>query len=121
MKTSPTQRSLKLMRDLGWHIQVVERWNQWAHVRQDLFGWIDLVACHPQERGILGIQTTTNEHRIDRLKKAVGNAALVAWLLAGGRLEVHGWRKLKGRWQVVRAAVGMVDLTVVDPGGLSNG
>jgi hypothetical protein len=115
---SPTQRSLKLMRDLGYHSQVVERWNPFAHIRQDLYGWIDLVCVNPTERGILGIQTTTMSHSGARTAKAMGNPALIAWLLAGGRLEVHGWRKLKGRWQVAREAVGMADLTGIDKGAL---
>lgn len=28
------------------------------------------------------------------------DVALIAWLTAGNRLMLHGWRKLKGRWAV---------------------
>ena len=110
VKTSPAQRSLKLLRDHGYHAQIVERWNAFAHIRQDLFGWIDIVAVHPEYPGILGVQTTTGAHVQERLAKAKSNAALVAWLLAGGRLEVHGWRKLKGRWQMREISVQVGDL-----------
>ena len=44
MASSPTQRSLKLLRDEGYTAQVVERWNPHARVRQDLFGVIDTAA-----------------------------------------------------------------------------
>lgn len=116
MKTSPTQRSLKLLRDLGWHAQVVELWNAHAFIRQDLYGWIDIIACHPTF-GILGVQTTTGSHLAERLEKARGNAALVAWVTAGGKLAAHGWRKLKGRWQVDTRPVAISDLVAeVEPG-----
>jgi hypothetical protein len=35
---SPTQRSLAHLRRLGYQARVVERWNPFARVRQDLFG-----------------------------------------------------------------------------------
>ena len=98
-KTSPTQRSLKHLRDQGYSVQVVEKWNPFAHIRQDLFGWIDLVAVHPT-LGILGVQTTTKENLNARLEKAKGNAALLSWLLSGGKLHAHGWRKFEGHWVV---------------------
>ena len=109
--TSPTQRSLKLMRDLGYHIGIVEKWNAFARIRVDLFGWIDLVATKPDEIGILGIQTTTQANIGARLAKAKGNPALVSWLVSGCRLRVHGWRKLKGRWQVDSRDVTLSDIT----------
>jgi hypothetical protein len=108
--TSPAQRTLKLLRDTGYHAQVVERWNAYAHIRQDLFGWVDVVAVHPERSGILGVQTTTGDHVSQRLLKAIGNPALISWLLAGGKLEVHGWRKLRGRWSVRTIDVQLSDL-----------
>lgn len=95
--SSPTQRSLKYLRDQGYEAQVVEKWNQWAHVRVDLFGWIDIVAVHPQ-LGILGVQTTTDSHVSARALKARQNKALGHWLRGGGRLVLHGWCKKKNRW-----------------------
>jgi hypothetical protein len=109
VKTSPTQRSLKLLRDLGWHVGIVERWNPHAFVRQDLFGWIDIIAVHPAF-GILGVQTTSQANAAARMAKARNNPALVAWVAAGGKLAVHGWRKLKNRWQVDVRGVGITEL-----------
>ena len=40
-KTSPTQRTLKRMRESGDYVlvQVVEKWNSWAKIRQDLWNF----------------------------------------------------------------------------------
>ena len=53
-KTSPTQRTLERMRDSGDYklVQVVEHWNPFGRVRQDLFGIGD----------ILGISITGETH-----------------------------------------------------------
>src|SRR5271167_4627948 len=89
-KISPTQRSLKLLRERGWTCQVVERWNQWAKVRQDLFGCLDILAISPRDReadaaleawcvknlagklmgaAIIGVQVTSGSGHSDRRKK----------------------------------------------------
>jgi hypothetical protein len=45
---SPTARSLAHLRELGYKARVVEKWNPWAKVRQDLFGG-DLIGLKPGE------------------------------------------------------------------------
>lgn len=96
-KTSPTQRSLKHLREAGFTCGIVEKWNRFAGIRQDLYGWIDILACAPG-MGIVGIQTTTKANMNARVEKARGNGQLVAFLLSGGHLECHGWAKRKGHW-----------------------
>ncbi len=54
MSNSPTSRSLAECRKRGWTAQVVEHWNPHAHIRQDLFGVIDIVALIPPEDRIGG-------------------------------------------------------------------
>jgi len=104
---TPTKKSLELLRKEAYTVDIVEHWNAFAHIRQDLFGIIDLVAIRLDEPGVLGIQTTSMTNVSVRLKKASENAALFVWLKAGNRFEVHGW-KLAGKkgerkfWQVVR-------------------
>lgn len=99
---SPTQRSLAYLRKLGYHAQVVEKYNPFARVRQDLFGIIDIVAVHPEEKGVLGVQTTTSSHLSSRIGKAHKNKILPIWLLAENRMDFHGWKKSAktGRWEV---------------------
>ena len=99
MKTSPTQRSLKLMRDRGFICQVVEKWNPFAKIRQDLMGWVDIV-CISEHGIILGVQTTTYKNIQARIKKAKGNEALRRWLI-NNALVAHGWKKVTGHWVAV--------------------
>ena len=57
MKTSPMQRSLKHLRDAGWTCAIVEHWNLHAKIRQDLFGFGELV--RPEWRMSLGYEFLT--------------------------------------------------------------
>jgi len=104
MATSPTQRSLKLLRDLGYTAQVVERWNQHARVRQDLFGVIDIVAVKALDgdtTNIIGVQTTSKSNLSARVNKIKESEEAAMWSAAGGLILVHGWAKNKSnRWEV---------------------
>ncbi len=55
MPTSPTQRSLALLRKQGWSAYVVERWVAQARKRIDVAGFGDILAWKPNE-GVLLIQ-----------------------------------------------------------------
>jgi hypothetical protein len=96
--SSPTQRSLALLRSRGYTAQVVERWNPFARVRQDLFGCIDVVAVGNGET--VGVQACSHGDVSKRLRKIAEAAAFTAIRAAGWRLVVMGWRKVKGRWAV---------------------
>lgn len=113
MATSPTARSLKLLRNAGYTAAVCERWNMHAKVRQDLFGFIDVVAIRADKPGVLGIQATTVSNQAARLAKMISLPSLRTWLLAGNRVEIHGWKKRKGLWDVTRRVVGIEDLEPV--------
>jgi hypothetical protein len=94
--TSPTQRSLKVMRDAGYLCQVVEHWNQFAHIRQDLYGFIDVLCVKGED--IVGVQATSGDNVAARVTKITEheNWPLVCNAI---RIVVHGWRKnSKGRW-----------------------
>lgn len=93
-KTSPTQRSLKLLRETGWIPEVVERWNAYTKTRKDLFGCIDIVALRHGE--LAGIQTTSASGS-SRIAKIKAEPRMVSWLEAGGTLYVHGWAKRGAR------------------------
>lgn len=91
-KTSPTQRSLVMLRRQGYVVAITERWNPHANVRQDLFGFIDLVAL--SGTSILAIQTTSGPNLAARRDKILSTPAAEAWLESGGRIVIHGWRKI---------------------------
>lgn len=90
----PTQRSLDHLRKLGYTCYVVEHYNAFAKVRRDLFGFIDIVAIHPEKRGVLGVQTTTGSNLAARETKAEALPTYQLWLDCGNAIEFHGWRKL---------------------------
>ena len=94
---SPTERSLKKMRDDGYLVAVVERWNPHARIRQDLFGIIDLLGIKDGET--LAVQTTTLSNMKARILKISESEATPIIRLANWKIEVHGWRKLKSGWE----------------------
>lgn len=98
--SSPAQRSLALVRTEGYVAEVTERWNHWARIRQDLFGFIDLLAMRPT-RGFLGVQTTSWANTSARIKKIASEPLAGIFLASGGSIQVHGWRKNKKtkRWE----------------------
>lgn len=89
---SPTQRSLAFLRKRGLVVAVTERWNPHARIRQDLFGWIDLLALDPATGELLAVQTTSGSHVSKRLDKIREWPHLAAWL-SRHRAVVHGWAK----------------------------
>src|SRR5271156_211381 len=98
---SPTQLTLRELREKRGFplVQVVERWNQFAHVRQDLFGIIDVFAVSETE--IVAVQTTTNPNFSAHLKKMQDSNALPILIKAGIKVLLHGWSKNKSnRWVV---------------------
>jgi hypothetical protein len=89
---TPTQRSLAMLRAEGWLVAVVEKWNVHAKVRQDLFGFADLLAI--KDNATLAVQTTSGCNVSQRLHKITANAAATLWLRSPHReIVVHGWRK----------------------------
>jgi hypothetical protein len=101
MKTSPTQRTLKHLRECGFTACIVEKWNPYARVRQDAFGFGDLLACVPADseyRGTWLVQTTSGANHAARRRKIEESYEARNWRVAGGRIAVLSWTKIKGRW-----------------------
>ena len=96
--SSPTQLSLAHMRSRGYLAAVTEHWNPFAKIRQDLFGILDLVCVN--DKGTVGVQTTSYSNMASRVTKIAESEATPFLRKAGWVLEVHGWRKVKNRWQV---------------------
>lgn len=65
-KVSPTQRSLAHLRELGYHVEIVEKWNSFTKQRKDLWGWADLLAIRKGE--VLAVQVTASAVS-DRIKR----------------------------------------------------
>lgn len=94
---SPTQRSLKLLRDEGLTVAVVEKWIPGANIRKDLFDCWDL-ACVGRGKFSL-VQVTTLAHIGERAKKIADHPVTAELRKAGVGLFIHGWRELKSGWE----------------------
>jgi hypothetical protein len=93
---TPTQRSLAALRELGYLVEVVEKWNSFTRTRKDLWGWADLLAIRRGE--VLAVQVTS-EGVANRVKKVTDSETIARVREAGVRVEVHGWRKnSKGKY-----------------------
>ena len=95
---SPTQRSLKYLRDQGYSVWIVEHWNSFARIRQDLFGCIDLLAIGNGDS--LAIQTTTASNMSARKHKILENQYYPEMVQSNWKVHLHGWVKVGNRWEV---------------------
>ena len=113
---SPMQRSIAWLKQSGYHVAKLERWNAWAKIRQDIWG-ADLLAFIPVEEGweviprqIYLIQVTTTANISARQKKILSIPEAAAWVKAGHRFVVHGWSKKGPRgkrktWQLTEREI----------------
>lgn len=96
---SPTQRSKAYLENAGYLVAVVEKWNPHARIRQDLWGFVDLLAI--KEGETLGVQTTSRSNMSSRARKIAEHENTPMVRKAGWRILIHGWAKdTKGRWAV---------------------
>ena len=93
---TPTQRTLKKLRDDGWMAEVVERWVPGANIRKDLFGWIDIMALRDGQT--LAVQCTSYSNMSARVKKIEESETIAEVRKAGWSVWVIGWRKVNNRW-----------------------
>lgn len=92
---TPTQRTLSHLRARGWWPAVVEKWNPHARIRQDLYGFADLVALAADRPGVVAIQTTSASGISARRKKIKAEPMARQWLICGNSILLHGWGKKK--------------------------
>lgn len=96
---SPTERSLKWMRDQGYFATVVERWNSFAGLRQDLYGIIDVLGVKPGET--LAVQATSDSNVSSRVRKLSEHKSTPKLREAGWKILILGWTKGKREPRVV--------------------
>lgn len=93
---SPTQRTMAEIRKMPGYqlVQIVEHFNGWGNCRQDLFGFIDVLAIIDSKT--IGIQVTSSgvSARIEKIRTEAADACRKC-LNAGWEIEVHGWRKIQ--------------------------
>jgi hypothetical protein len=99
MKTSPTKRTLDKLRSEGFQlVEVTERWNPFAKVRKDLFGFVDVLGV--RDNFVIAVQTTSGANVSARFEKMRLLPSVTHWLLSPYRkVVIHGWaqRGAKGK------------------------
>lgn len=102
-KRSPTQRTMDGQRKLGRVTAIAEKWNPYARrpdggkgIRQDLFGFIDIVALDGKD--IIAVQSCGDSHSAHK-KKILGQRRKQSelWLQSGGKIELWSWKKKAGK------------------------
>jgi hypothetical protein len=100
MPITPTQRSLKFLRDQGFTVHIVEKWipttplgYKGKIIRCDVWGFGDILATKVGQIGATLVQTTSGAHVADHITKIKGIAEAGIWLASGNRIVVHGWAK----------------------------
>ena len=91
--TSPTQRALADLRSAGFLVHIAERWNPFAKIRQDAFGFADLIAID-KEGSVTFVQVTSAANVAARRDKVAANLAAQRIALGGKSfVEVWGYGK----------------------------
>jgi hypothetical protein len=95
-KPSPTSRTLAKLKELGFTAGIVEKWNMHARIRQDLFGFCDIVAVR-EGVGVVFIQACAGASHSARKTKMLSESRMWDVLKAGGKVELWSWAKRGGR------------------------
>ena len=90
---------MNALRHQGATCAVVEKFNQYAGkfgIRQDLFGFIDVIVMDP-ERGLIGVQCCARSGHAAHRRKILEERTEYAmeWLRCGGSIEIWSWAKQK--------------------------
>jgi len=97
MATQSATKSLAKLRKEGYLCAMVERWNKFAGVRQDLYGFIDILAIREGE--ILGVQTTSLNCFAEHVKKISKHKNLIPVKKSGIKIVLHGWFLGEKKWE----------------------
>ncbi len=114
-----TNKAIEVLREEGNFAESVERWIGQPHQREgrglrpgfhkDLFGFADVIAIGPKI-GTLLVQVTARSSMTTRLKeKILPSPEARLWLQLNNSIEVWGFKKVKGRWQVTKREVFLSD------------
>lgn len=95
--SSPTSRTLDLLRKGGYECAIVERWNAYTKTRHDLYGFADILAMRGIE--LLAVQATSGSNVAARVTKILAEPRALEWVRPGSQrfLTVIGWSKKGAR------------------------
>jgi len=100
---TPTQRTLKYLRDQGHICDIVERWIQFGPkdprrgkmgngFRKDAFDFIDILVIYPD---CIGAIQSCGQDFAAHDRKILSLEAPARWLWTDNRVILIGWRKVK--------------------------
>jgi hypothetical protein len=98
MSSTLTKRTLDSMRKSGYTCQVVEVWNPHAGVKNDLFGFIDVLCV--KENEIIGIQVTSKSNMQARVEKILKHKNFIPVKKSGIKIVLHGWFLGEKKWEL---------------------
>jgi hypothetical protein len=92
--TTPTQRTLKYLKDEGYTTAIVEKWNSHVKIRQDLFGIFDVLAM--KEGSLVGVQISSYGSHAEHYTKLTVTKRdnTLCWLRTGNQIWLMSWRQL---------------------------
>ena len=109
--SSPTTRTLKLLRDQGWTCHIVEKYIKFPGMafgrRIDAYGFGDVLACREGKRDCTGaliaqialVQTCSSAGGdfAERRAKIMASKEAGIWMRSGGIILLIGWAKRGAR------------------------
>ena len=98
--TSATERTIALLKSRGGKVFKTEHWNPYAHIRQDLMGFCDMLyigKMTPQQSypNIIAVQSTTGSGHAEHKRKILESDNYGPWRAAGGLVLLISWSKRK--------------------------
>ena len=113
-----------MWRRKGYHVENAEHYNAHSRRKEDLYGFVDLIAL-PLDGSTptVYIQSTSWGHVTTRLRKIQTESTgrgqwrveirrlARALLLSGARIVIEGWRKRDGRYECRTKEVTLEDLS----------
>jgi hypothetical protein len=109
-KSTPTSRTLALLRGEGFHADVVERHLPHCFTTLDLFNVFDIVAIRADVVGVVGVQCTSSSNHASRVKKLLASEVLAVWLRAGNTALVISWTQRQRHWLARRQEITIADI-----------
>lgn len=111
-RTKITSRTMEELRIRGYQVAKVEYWSPFPPPhgrRHDLFNCIDVLGVHPIDQVTLGVQCTSRNCALARVKKILTDPEVKdkakAWLLAGNGLEVWGWDRYGMKTRILKIPI----------------
>ena len=90
-KRSLHSATIKALTASGFLCEEVERQIPGTILKRDLFGVLDLLAIHPAQRLVVGLQVTSSDNRSSRLRKIQASPRALSVMRSGIEIWLALW------------------------------